>query len=172
METPSFCLNSCPNYSTNTFTQPLPDLYHHLSEKKCLKEGKRFRRKDFEYESDEEEIDPEEGNLLVPRERMEVISRGTFFCHVKLGLCAWTIEQARTNPWPSAPLTLSGIEWNNLYDTSISRTNLENMGVLVEEMHHVLTDVVFYVDTELRSRELAAIRLQRAYRQKRCWAQK
>ena len=41
----------------------------------------------------------------------------------------------------------------------------------MEEMHHVLTDVVFYVDTELRSRELAAIRLQRAYRQKRCWAQ-
>ena len=35
--------------------------YLYPTEKKCLKEGKRFRKKDFEYESEEDEIDPEEG---------------------------------------------------------------------------------------------------------------
>jgi hypothetical protein len=142
------------------------------AEKEAIAAGKRFRKKDFEYESEEESVDPDEGMVNVPKERLEIITRPTFFCNVKQGLCAWTVEQAVTNPFPTAHLTLTGVEWETMYSSSVQRCSLDNVGLQVEEMHHILTDIVYYVDVRQRERELAAVRLQRFYRQKRGYAQK
>jgi hypothetical protein len=59
-----------------------------------------------------------------------------------------------------------------MYSSSVQRCSLDNVGLQVEEMHHILTDIVYYVDVRQRERELAAVRLQRFYRQKRGYAQK
>jgi hypothetical protein len=37
-----------------------------------------------------------------------IIARPTFFCDTRLGLCAWTVQQAARNPFTSNSLTLTG----------------------------------------------------------------
>ena len=105
--------------------------------------------------------------VLVSRRLLEVITRPTFFCNVMLGLCAWTVEQAQSAPFPSAPLTLTGNEWEQLYVRSVRRRTFETVGLEVDEYHHILTDFIYFVDFSMREKELALLKLQRWYR--RLW---
>ena len=102
-------------------------------------------------------------DIIVPRERFEVISRNTFYCHLESGLCAWSIKEALEQPQPSCSICISGDEWLRFQMYSKRRRLFK----AYEECEDGLSGIIFYVNEELLKAEKAAIVIQTLWRQKR-----
>lgn len=98
--------------------------------------------------------------MKVARSRIETVGRATFFFDPVSGASAWTIEEAAAGEgFPSIPMQLPGREWWDVYELSTLRRAFEYKGV--EEMQHVSTKMIFYVDAEQIAKEKAACVLQK-----------
>lgn len=63
---------------------------------------------------------------IVERSRIQVISKPVFYCNLETGESAWTIKQAKKNPYPSSSLRLPGKEWADMFTRSIKRRGFED----------------------------------------------
>lgn len=113
----------------------------------------------YDHTSDEE---------VVERSRIEIISKPVFYCNLKTGQSAWTIQDACNNPFEAGPLNLPGPEWSKLLSNSLSR---RYFGQYEEYVYHYpqemqLLEYVYYVDYDMNKQDQAALLLQRLYRQK------
>ena len=104
---------------------------------------------------------------VVDRSRIHVISKPIFYSNPATGETAWSIEQAKTNPYKSCELSLPGREWLSFASRSSTRRLFETW----EERRLVFQDnkawdFIFYANMELYFRERSALRLQAWYRKR------
>eukprot|EP00595_Chromulina_sp_UTEXLB2642_P002328 CAMPEP_0196765016 /NCGR_PEP_ID=MMETSP1095-20130614/7395_1 /TAXON_ID=96789 ORGANISM="Chromulina nebulosa, Strain UTEXLB2642" /NCGR_SAMPLE_ID=MMETSP1095 /ASSEMBLY_ACC=CAM_ASM_000446 /LENGTH=1218 /DNA_ID=CAMNT_0042122169 /DNA_START=3024 /DNA_END=6677 /DNA_ORIENTATION=+ len=95
------------------------------------------------------------------RSQLYLLSRKTFYFNMITGQSAWTIDDARLNPFDSIPLSLTGDEWIDCQNKSVIRRIFDNY----IEYFNSFIEIVFYVYVQGVEEEQAALLLQRLYRQ-------
>ena len=110
--------------------------------------------------------DTDNNDYRVHRDRMELISRDTFFCNPSTGESAWSIDEANDNPQPSTTLTLTAADWLHVYDSALPRRNFEHLNPPMEELIEPYSKSKMWVNMEIVESEKYALRLQTLYRQK------